>query len=1371
MRLVQMSIISAGRALGLTPSPWQRALFFLRRVGLWSRVGALATTLHLSCEGNVAGTLPGSSNAQSDPPGAVSAEPPVSLAEETSGSTGSASPARTEGAGGSGSTSQGASELSNRCSSAAPRCRAPVRSSEPLVGRSLPPVQALVTERVPVSAIWNAFARSCGRCHAPPRTPDASNGNWVVGSVEEFVLDPRVGAPAIDSLTTEDAAWVMPPGRDVTRPLSGRLRELLLHLESWQATGKSAEGYEHELDAEPHTPYRELEALAEEFTALGNCIPEPAVVACAERDMAEIDGVFARMRDGNDGGFADLPRRLRDTDLFTLDSAELAEHGVVAYAPTYTLFSDDAKKLRHVRTPLGQPIRYDAETRSLVIPDNTRFYKTFLRKIRNASGQEAYRKVETRIIVARETRDEGAPSRAVFGTYRWSLDESWAELVDDPYEDGTPFKDVLLRHITDEAAALALPTPLDPNTSGGIAAAFELDVAKRQDALARGLDISDQLLTRGYAIPGRDRCVQCHMGRSSFILGFDPYQVDRRRGSQGGVYAEPAAEDELSQLSRLLDYGVLEIDDKEVAPAAGGDARFRLEDSQGDRATSTGRFPRNELELRAQGYMMGNCAFCHNSRGFPSVENPSLRSVLDFYPRAAALGGVFEFPLDRFSPRTLQGEKFDTQFPYITPSLFARDAFAQESASTRMTLAGEAQSTQVFVVAPWRSLLYRNVQSPFTYSANEAIHPHMPMNVPGHDCKAQAILGEWMLSIPARLAEGAANDNLDATAQPWVEVPRDDPNFAAYVAAAERRVEAFGLQRIVKVSERLRGIGKPPSDAGDLDDVAGAPDRKAYLGGKRFCPDTSDVIAVEMQLPDARGRSRDSPLSDPLFVVDSSDEAPARLTRDLESVPVAERAQLGTVESGVPDRPHWVERDLTVPEGLWAPRRTDWQQAFSDKSVFVPAHEQLTHEQEAERQTQQVAIDNAERVFELLPEIKDDARARAFALADYPYGLWSGQERQQHALGEEERCESALRRAPRVASLAKESRPHWINHETPPTSLVYMQSPGAVMFDLICANCHGSDGDADSLLAGTILELTGGSTRVANLRDGLFGLSGDNRTDVFGDAETAARYLIWMGLGGTQLSIPSVVLNRVGRTQPLGVDRVVNPNAQATANMLDNAVGFCKDSLGGGDRFRVGVEFDLQGGFPAFDPSKDELESTLVGSNGDAELWVKMCAQNNPPPVRAIAFRPDVPSRNASFVVDGQYWPSVDKDSLFEASRWVGGPNRTVEMGLSEENWLPWCVRRPTEEADQERLETRWSQIRSEPRAQIPYCPSELFLRTDALELQRVAPLGEADERRDRWATRGAMNVGLAVFYYLDALSRGEVSRKPAYDACALGAP
>ena len=69
----------------------------------------------------------------------------------------------------------------------------------------------------------------------------------------------------------------------------------------------------------------------------------------------------------------------------------------------------------------------------------------------------------------------------------------------------------------------------------------------------------------------RIRCVQCHMGSPTqdFVLGFIPLQVARRATGTGGTY-EPTGADELTQLQRLIDYGVITGHDLARRRAAAG---------------------------------------------------------------------------------------------------------------------------------------------------------------------------------------------------------------------------------------------------------------------------------------------------------------------------------------------------------------------------------------------------------------------------------------------------------------------------------------------------------------------------------------------------------------------------------------------------------------------------------------------------------------------------------------------------------------------------------------------------------------------------------------------------------------------------------
>ena len=1293
----------------------------------------------------------------------------------------------------------------------------PVESAEHLPGRVLPPVQDTVTRTVSLQDVYEKFEGPCGRCHVD-QDPGDSNGSMVLLDAAAMLAEERIGERAIELIETTSADEVMPPSRDPAATIPAAQRELVEMLRAWLAAGRTNRGFERTATVSTDSVFRDPDALRDGMTNIGDCIPEPELVGCAEGEMQRLDAKFAAMR-----SFASLPKVLEETDLFRLDSELLAQRGVISYAPTYTLFSDNAKKMRYVRVPVGKSIRYvTEETKTeecpvvddLCIPDNTRFYKTFLRRVVGKDGRPSYRKVETRIIVARRDGVENGEivHKAIFGTYLWSLDEARAELLEDPYDDGTPFRDAPLRHVIDEQRAetridrvtLAPLAAIDPDTFDGIAEASAEDQLLREEEPQIWHGEAD-LLTRGYAVPGRDRCVQCHMGSSSqsFILGFNQYQVDRRKQDEGGVFDGPVAGDELTQLERLVEYGLI-TDLPEREPDA--TAVFQLEKSQGDRDA------RNDYEIDAQAYMMGNCAFCHNPRGFPSVENPSLREIMSFYPRAEGQHGIFQFSLETMSPRTARTPAFDVRMPYITPSLFERDA--------RNRKFFPFGNIQVEIVAPWRSLLYRNVHTPFTYSNDEAMHPHMPLNVPGYDPRAARIMGSWMLSIPARLkplvvnraeplcilsngdeflcadgTEGPARAEWEAAhgepEQPWVEVQPADPSYAQYVEAANLRRRAF-LGEIGETPQspapRLTmyadySAACPPGIAKDCLDAYATEGLRAYLGGSVFVPDTSDVFATEMAM-------REQPFDGPRFLAPPPPTVSGRPLQVVASPAMLEsdewRRGGGSIPvDGVPDRAHWIDRDLTATVGEWRPRRPQWESVFASRSAFIPSEPDLAALSEQERtqvrQRHEIRKANAERVYDLLPNFGFSKELEDFAATARPYGLWKAPDASRVG-GDPPTCAAALRDAPSVAKVATETgSPLWFaqagidpEEDEAASRKVYMQRSGESMFNLICSNCHGSAADADSLLAGTILELTGGRTRVANLRDGLFGAHGQNRAAEFGDEDLALRYLVWMGLGGTEATIPKVVLNRVGATQPLGVPRDDNPNAgnaQATANMLDNAVGFCKDSIG------LGLSFDNPAagpGFPEYDGVKGraafDAPSSLVAQNGDAELWVAICSLNNPPPIRAIRFT-GASGVEARFKVETAYWRDLDGRLQFPPTARFGDERGRISMGIRQDNLMPWCIVEPLA-ADRGKLELEWIRAGYEDEP-VPYCPSSLSTQTSSngIGLLEVAPLRDPDRRRDLWAMRGAMNVGASVFKYLDALSKGEIKPTPAYDACTLDAP
>jgi mono/diheme cytochrome c family protein len=1153
----------------------------------------------------------------------------------------------------------------------------------------------------------------CGEatCHGGGDEPLLQSPESFKMTLDSFDDRPTLGSEALDRILSPNPDEVMPPdtpgGDGSTRGPDDRVRKLGERLLTWQEAG-FPEQFEVTVDGAPidpdlpEDPYLLSPRLAEKLTNIGSCVPRRAdVLSLAQVEMEQKDAMFEFIETSED-----LPDTLVETDLVSLDSTDLARRHVWSYAPTYTLFSDNAGKMRHVRVPLGQTIRYDAEKKDFHIPDNTRFYKTFLKKVIDKDGKVGWRKMETRLIVVRndeELADGKFRVRALRAAYAWDKDETMALRVKDPFRSGAPAADRLCAYVVDETMTRdPEQNPISDDTS-------EFCTYMTADEMA---DPSSGRI-RHYAIPNTDRCDQCHMGSSShsYILGFTPWQVDRRRDGEGGVYEAPMG-DELSQLARLIDYGVI----TGIEP---GEAK--LEQSQGRRK------PRNDYELKAQGYMLGNCVFCHNPNGFPVVQNPVLREF-DLFP--SETGGIFQFSLERFSPRAKAGKNQNVRFPYITPAFGdhflspsdvsgAQDTKELEFPPSNPPIVDESplewdpQGTFTFL-GPWRSLIWRNVYTPFTYEEDGTIFIHMPRNAPGHDCRAQKIMADWMLSIPS-VPKPASALSRDARAidQPVVE-------------ATNRSVTPRVLSDALELAAR---------------NVAAY--RQSVTGAQ--CPADDDIVDPKVILspvePGTSRKERQTPLDDGFF----------------SSPRVAPDLAFDGFRDSVPDHAHWVPTDLTEDSGRWVPRRPTW------KDVIV---------------TRSVRDDRLSDVIDHLQSVHLSPELQAFALESLPLGVWS----------RECRSRSEVAASPTIAELTanpSESFRRWMtgavfSSDTAPNGPdpVHFQSRGESVFRAICQNCHGKDADSKSPLAATILEVTGGRTRVANFVAGLFGPptapGAFAREEFLVDRgatpeDWMARYLLFMGLGGTEADIPQIVLDLVA-TSPFYGTGVTAPGAR-NANMLGSAEQLCFYVLA----HRRKVQARLAG---VDDRPTVRLDTTTPFARGFGhyELWESLCTFGNEPVVRVFN-----PTTHESTAAESAAFPYGVYRAKDEAQNWVypadhpvGNQHGDIELGIRPENLLPWCILALNDAERNAAME--WGTTRA-PDGSIPFCPEALTTKVLGREIYKLAldsgsrdaaddvPLGNQDFSR-HWMRQGAMNAGLSAFYYLRGFLSGELEPSLPFNFC-----
>jgi len=1134
------------------------------------------------------------------------------------------------------------------------------------------------------SDLFSLFKSVCGGCHVD----EVSGGFQVSATSFSTVVSGMEGVKVYGLIASDDIASNMPPFGVAydSRPSSDAVVQLATLLNQWLMQGSPTTAFTLPTQSGSTTGssmgYAMSASLGAHLTNLGSCIPNKPAVGTSADTMAQLDSRFAQA--------TELPPTLDQTDLVSLDSETLAKTGVISYAPTYPLWSDNAGKMRYVRVPSGQSIVFDKPTQKFTIPANTRFYKTFLKQVNDANGNSTWRKIETRLIVSRPdtTKPDGsAKQNALFGTYIWNADESKASLSNQPLRNNSPFADQIFTYVTDEAKDQAIIASNPAN----------LPVA--EDAAG---------ITRHYAVPGGERCSQCHMGSpsQSFVLGFTPLQVARRPDGEGGIY-EPAAGDELTQVQRLIDYGVITglTSQQDILP---------LEAAEGS------RLPRNQYELNAQAYMVGNCAHCHNPRGYPSVRQPTIADLLIFLPGSGSNEGIFQFPLETTSPIRKRGVNQNVLIPYITPSLYdmpSDDAIGKYFCPdpTDPKCASEEQ----WVLAPWRSLIYRNTDTPYDYFDDYAPFPHMPLNTSGYDCRVAKLMGDWMVSIPSKVKNPSMPQNtfppfdgakVNDDPQPYEEVLPGDSEYSAAVGAAASRLDQYH--------------------------------RLGFRYG--FCPNTYTADIVDRVIADQVDRN-------------------LPVTSDVTNLYSPTNPNLIIMPSLTPIRPDYVAFDDTDPPGAWLPRRPDWATALvtPDVTSFINADTDSDH----------LTPDQAEDLTNVINELEnvtltDDTRA---ALTQkYPFGLWDTRTPSCNFSG-----------IPTAGSFTGADRPQWMSVAPPADNApVFVESTGAAIFTTVCFNCHGINADSQGLLADEITNLTGGDARVADFRDGFLGpvsAPGTNRVAVFGDAaahlgktvdDLSARYMAWMSLGGTNKHLPQDVLTEVALTPVLGQVRS-HVTEQGTPDMLRLALDLCEEI----------AESDVNGtsipltGFIQTGRLGWSSYTGLVDSNGDAEMWLRLCNLGNRQFVRVL-------------VAPGAGWTATTSASTLLTSGanlvWATSPTGddwyganpvmdhlgNIRTGVTSDNLFPMCVPKPPAA----QLQFATAALQASPvlgKNVIPFCPDGFVVPAHKLAVTNSGGVTDYQDGR-QWAARGAINAALAVFLYLDQMERDPTQRQVLYTQCNL---
>lgn len=1268
-------------------------------------------------------------------------------------------------------------------------CRPSPLASEnldPRVDVTAPAMQG--RQVVKTSDLFTRFNSICGSCHVA-----AVNGGFqVTATTFPTVFD----YSRLARIMSDDPSFAMPP---VGKAFSSRgpddpVRLLAGLLKIWLDQGRPVDMFVADGSSVPSGAAAASYSYSV-MTNLGNCVPPPTMYASSSSmEMTAKDTFFANA--------TSLPDDLADTDLTTFDTAALAANGMIAYRPTYPLWSDGSGKLRFIRVPKGTSIKFDKDKQTFDIPTNTRFYKTFFREVIDKAGHVSHKKMETRLIVTKpDTVDTDGVTplpQALYGTYLWSDDEMTATLWKNPNRDGTGFSDLTEEYATNEIAYQDVIDNLAPGAASlAVKLQNELDDPKHFG------------LIQHYAVPGSIRCVQCHRGSPTkdFVLGFYPLQVAQRAASTGGTY-EPVDADELNQLQRFIDYGLI------TGMASPADV-VPLESSQAPRkARTTG-------ELNAQAYMIGNCAHCHNPRGYPSLAKPELTTALNFLPGSTTDAGIFEFDFERMSPVRSRGANQNVPIPYITPSLrdypVADDSLVRVDNGVQLREPGDPNSAggsevtwspkydyevegpgglgcaspsrgpnleafcrgrtvgHTFVPAPWRSLIYRNVDTPFPYFDDYVPFPHMPMNTAGFDCRAPRLMGEWMVGLPAVLKpkyRGLVENTIPYARNPNGTYP------PYYIDAPQPYQEV------------------KPDDDGYPDAQAAANDRLTeYRNGIRYqyCEDTLS--------PD---------ILDPIR---STAEQPGGPRANNTFYPVVNRYLFGGVPPFDPSRPgQYVQPPLGVPfhaewfnydptdQSPWQPRRADWKPMIIDGIPdTVPLLGVLPDPNADVNSAARTLADSRRQLADALQKAKLTDDLRRYATTEVPYGLW------QTKTGCETKLAATNIKKLSDPAFAGANRPAWMDQvHASSDAPVYMMSPGAALYRHICINCHGPRADGKGLQSDALAASSEGQTRPANLSGGFFGPSnnlGANLLATFGQGtgdrsiadNTASHYMAWMTLGGTLQLIPQDVINQVQATKILGAARQnlssLGTAALVSANMLNIAKGLCAAIL------PDVTNPDLY----AFVPSDDYFNSNLpplgsylkwndsgtpfIRTNGDLEMWVNLCSVHNRQLVRVYVAenvtdgsekisQVRAPLRAIYYADDGNsppayQYPPTDPNGPYG----VWDHNQHVRHdGVTPDNYYPACLS-PGPIGSSGTAVDPALLAALEARSKLPLCDpgflqhQELIMwnAQDAENASRSA--AETDAMRE-WSVHGAINAAMSVFSYLETADLAHNQLPPYYDQC-----
>jgi hypothetical protein len=182
----------------------------------------------------------------------------------------------------------------------------------------------------------------------------------------------------------------------------------------------------------------------------------------------------------------------------------------------------------------------------------------------------------------------------------------------------------------------------------------------------------------------------------------------------------------------------------------------------------------------------------------------------------------------------------------------------------------------------------------------------------------------------------------------------------------------------------------------------------------------------------------------------------------------------------------------------------------------------------------------------------------------------------------------------------------------------------------------------------------------------------------------------------------------------------------------------------------------------------------LVDSNGDAEMWLRLCNLDNRQFVRALNPKGGwtATTTATSLISSGAYlyWAASPTGQDWYGANPVMDQLGNVHTGMTPDNLFPMCVPKPTVPAQ---LQIAQQALQASPisgtNAVIPFCPDGFLTADHQLQITGDGGIGSTDFVDGvKWAARGAINAALAVFLYLDQIEHDPTQRQPLYTQCNL---